>query len=136
MDLNTVSDEIRTALGSISGLRVQPWGVRQVQVPAAIVALPERILYDSTYGRGKDEYPDLPVIVLVGAPEERASVKNLAVYAAGSGAKSVKAVLEAYAWTSCDNVTVESCEFDAGAVFAGNPYMAAIFHLKIIGRGA
>jgi hypothetical protein len=136
MDLEAVSTEIRTALGTITGLRTPPWGVEQVQAPAAIVALPERVSFDETYGRGKDMYPDLPVVVLVGAPEDRASRKSLAAYAAGSGAKSVKAVLEAYAWTTCDNVTVESCEFNAGATFNAVPYLAAIFHLKIIGRGA
>lgn len=136
MDLDAVSNEIRTALGSITGLRTPVWGASQVQAPAAIVALPEKIEFDETYGRGKDHYPDLPVVILVGAPEERASRKALAAYAAGSGAKSVKAVLEAYVWTTCESLTVESCDFDAGASFAATPYLAAIFHLKIIGRGA
>lgn len=136
MDLNAVSDEIRTALATITGLRIVPWGVNQAQPPAALVGLPEQVDFDDTYGRGKDLYPDLPVVVLVGAPEQRASIINLSAYVAGSGAKSVKQKLEAYVWTTCDNVTVESCEFDPNATFAGTPYLAAIFHLKILGRGA
>lgn len=135
MDLEDVSEEIRTALAGIAGLRRPPWGVEQIQPPAAVVALPERVDFDETYGRGKDRYPDLPVVVLVGRAEERASLKSLAAYADGSGAKSVKQVLEAYVWTTCDAVTVTSCEFDASASYAGTPYLAAIFHLDIIGKG-
>lgn len=135
MDLDAVSAEIRTALQTITGLRVPPWGVESVSPPAAVIALPERINYDETYGRGKDAYEDLPVVVLVGAPEERASRKSAAAYAAGSGAKSVKAALEAYAWTTCEVVTVVWAEFDS-ALYAGTPYLAVVFHLNIIGKGA
>jgi hypothetical protein len=136
VDLDAVSNEIRTALGGIVGLRTPPWGVEHVQPPAAVVALPERITYDETYGRGKDRIPDLEVVVLVGAPEDRASRRTIAAYAAGSGTKSVKAVLEAYAWTTCESVRVTEAEFDGGATYAGLPLLAAIFHLDIIGKGA
>lgn len=136
MDLEAVSVEIQTALGAIAGLRRPPWGVEHIQPPAAVVGLPDRVSFDETYGRGKDRYPDLPIVILVGAPEARASRKTLAVYAAGSGSKSIKQVLEAYAWTTCDSVTVTSCEFDGSATYAGMPYLAAIFHLDIIGNGA
>jgi hypothetical protein len=135
VDLYAVSEELRTALGTIAGLRTPPWGVEAVQAPAALVTLPERVDFDETYGRGKDRYPDLEVVILVGAPEQRASIKALAAYVAGSGAKSVKAVLEAYAWTTCDSVRVVFADFPR-ATYAGTPYLAAAFHLDIIGRGA
>jgi hypothetical protein len=135
MDLEAVSEELRSALATIAGLRTPPWGVGEVQVPAAVVTLPERVDFDETYGRGKDRYPDLQVVVLVGAPEERASIKTLAKYVAGSGPKSVKAVLEAFTWTTCDSVTVTSADFPR-ATYAGTPYLAAAFHLDIIGKGA
>lgn len=136
MDLNAVSDEIRTALGTITGLRTPAWGVMSTSPPAAIVALPERILFDETYGRGKDHYPDLSVVVLTGSSDERAALKNMAPFVAGSGVKSIKAVLEAYVWTTLESLTVEWCEFEPSMTFAGTPYLAAIFHLKIIGKGA
>lgn len=136
MDLDAVSTEIQTQLATITGLRVPPWGAKQPQPPVALVALPVKVDYDETYGRGKDRYPDLPVVVLVGAAEERASRKKLAEYVAGSGAKSVKAVLEARAWVACDSVRVASCEFDDTATYGGGPYLAAIFHLDVIGKGA
>ena len=135
MDLDAVAEEIRTALGGISGLRRPAWGVESVSPPAAIVALPDRIDYDTTYARGKDVYNDLPVIVLVGTPNERTARRRLAAYAAGAGPKSVKATLEAYAWTTCDRVDVPWADFDI-PTYARNPYLAAVFHVNIIGKGA
>lgn len=135
MNLADVSEEIRTTLASITGLRRPAWGVQRVAPPAALVALPERIDYDETYGRGKDRYPDLPLVILVGAPEARVSRKQVAAYTDGVGSKSVKACLEAHVWVACESVRVAWAEFDAGAQYAGSPMLAAIFHLDIIGKG-
>ena len=136
MDLVAVSEEVRTALAGITGLRRPAWGVEKISPPAAIVALPGRVEYDETYGRGKDRYPDLTVVVLAGRPDARTSRAVIAAYANGSGPKSVKATLEAYAWTTCDLVVVKTCEFDATATYSGVNYLAAIFTLDIIGKGA
>jgi len=135
MNLEAVAGEVSTALAAISGLRRPPWGVERITAPAAIIALPERIDYDGTYRRGSDHYPDLPVIVLVGKPNERTARKAVAAYADGSGAKSVKAAIEAHTYISCDSVRVAWAEFDT-AKYAGTDYLAAIFHLDITGKGA
>lgn len=135
MDLEAVADELGTALKTISGLRVPPWGVEKITPPAAIIALPERIDYDGTYQRGTDRYPDVAVVVLVGKANERASRKQVAAYAAGSGAQSVKQAIEAHTYTSCDVVNVDWAEFDE-AKYAGTDYLAVIFHLKISGPGS
>lgn len=135
VDLQAVSEELRQALGLIAGLRTPAWGVENIQAPAAIVALPESVDFDETYGRGKDRYPDLPIVVLVGKADTRAAFKNLAGYAAGSGAKSVKAALEAYPYTALESVRVTSADFDT-PTYAGTEYLAVIFHLDIIGKGA
>lgn len=127
--------ELQVALQTITGLRVPAWGVQRISPPAAIIPLPERIEYDSTYGRGSDRYPDLPVIVLVANPTQRTSRKEIAAYADGSGAKSVKAAIQAHTYTSCDTVRVASCEFDT-VKYAAVDYLAAIFHLDITGKGA
>jgi hypothetical protein len=135
MNLEAVAVDITAALQTITGLRVPPWGVKQITPPAAVIALPERIDYDATYGRGSDRFPDLAVIVLVGKPEERASRKALGAYADGSGARSVKVAVEAHTYTSCDSVRVAWAEPDT-ATFAGVDYLAMIFHLDVTGRGA
>jgi hypothetical protein len=72
---------------------------------------------------------------LVAKPEQRAARKALAAYAAGSGPRSVKAAIEAHTYTSCDTVRVTSADFTT-ATYAGTEYLAAIFHLDIVGRGA
>ncbi|RQW83557.1 hypothetical protein [Micromonospora globispora] len=135
MNLEAIAAELATVLGTIAGLRVPPWGVESISPPAAVITLPDRIDYDSTYGRGSDRFPDLAVVVLVGAATQRSSRKALAAYADGSGAKSVKAKLEAHTYTSCDSVRVAWAEFGT-PTFAGTDYLAAIFHLDITGKGA
>lgn len=132
MNLDAVSEEIRTALGTITGLRRPPWGVETVQPPAALVTLPDQIDYSGTYGRNVDQYKNLQVVVLVGNPTSRGARKQLAPYVAGTGAKSVVATLEGRTWTTCHNVTVDTCEFDL-AKYGGVDYLAAIFHLSITG---
>lgn len=135
MNLEAVAGELTLALKTITGLRVPPWGVESISPPAAVIALPERIDYDATYGRGSDRYPDVAVVVLVGKPTERVARRQVAAYADGSGPKSVKAALDAYKYTTCDSVRVAWAEFD-GARYAGIDYLAAIFHLDITGKGA
>lgn len=135
MDLDEVSNEVRTALAAITGLRRPPWGAEKISAPAAIVTLPERIDFDSTYGRGKDHYPDMQVVVLVARPTSPAARRAIAKYADGSGPKSVKAAIEARTYTSCDEVHVSWCEF-TDAKYNGTDYLACVFHLDIIGKGA
>lgn len=135
MHLEPIAAEIQTALGLIAGLRLPPWGVESIEAPAALIGLPDRIDFDTTYGRGEDDIPDLPVVILVGAPEERASRKAVVAYADGTGPLSVKQKLEDYPWTSCGEIVVPSVEFD-NVTYAGVPYLAAIFHLHITGGGS
>ncbi|MEU5721574.1 hypothetical protein ABZ783_07105 [Micromonospora sp. NPDC047738] len=135
MNLEDVADEISTALKTIDGLRVPPWGVEKISPPAALILLPERIEYDGTYQRGTDKYPDVEVVVLVANPAQPAARRAVAKYADGSGPQSVKAAIEAHEYTSCDVVHVAWAEF-ADAKYAGTDYLAAIFHLVISGKGA
>lgn len=134
MNLDQVAGEIGTALGSIDGLTVPEWGVRRVVPPFALISLPERIDYDATYGRGSDRIEDWTVLVLLARPEDPGTRTAIAEYADGSGAKSVKAAIEGYAYAACDSVTVTSAEFDV-VKYDGVDYLAAMFHLDITGRG-
>jgi hypothetical protein len=51
-----------------------------------------------------------------------------------SGLRSVKAVLEAHAWTSLATLRVTSVEFDVVTI-ASVDYISALFHLDIAGQG-
>lgn len=135
MNLDEVAAELGPVLATIEGLSVPEWGVQRVFPPAAIIALPERIEYDSTYVRGSDRIPDLEVVVLVANPTQPTARREIAAYTDGSGPKSVKAAVEAHEYTSCDSIRVAWAEFDT-AKYAGTDYLAAIFHLDITGKGA
>lgn len=132
MNLNDVMDTVAAQLGRISGLRVFAYPPGSVTPPAAIVSYPDRIDYSQTYGRGMDRIPDLPVVVVVGKASDRTARDRVAAYVSGSGASSVKAVIEGGAYTTFDTVTVTSCDFDVVTI-ASVDYLAAMFHLDIAG---
>jgi hypothetical protein len=137
MDLYAVKDEIATTVATIAGLRAYAWAQGSVAAPAALPGWPDRMDYVGTYGRGQSRVPDLPMLVVVGKASLRTAAKRLGEYVAESGAKSVPAKLEGRAgsWTTCDVVTVSWVGFPAVAI-AGVDYLAAEFHLDIIGKGA
>lgn len=134
VDLEQLAVEVGGALSTIPGLTVPAWGVERVTPPAAVIALPEEIVYDATYRRGTDHIEDLPVLILVSRTAVEASRSAIAGYAAGAGAMSVKAAVEAYEYTAADDVRVTSCRFD-DVTYASVVYSAAIFRLEISGRG-
>lgn len=136
MDLYAVKDEIATVLATITGLRTYAWAQGTVVPPAALPGWPDRLDYVQTYGRGQSHCPDLPVLVVVGKASERAAAKSLGAYVAETGTNSIPAKLEGRAgsWTTCDAVTVSWVGFPAVSI-AGVDYLAAEFHLDVIGRG-
>lgn len=134
MLLSDVMDELAAALDGIDGLRTYSYAVPRVSPPAAIVAWPEEIEYDSTYGRGSDSLT-VPVFVLVGAVDARTSRDLLAEYLAGSGSRSVKAAVDGATFTHMDSARVARAKVESVRV-AGAEYLAAVFDVEIFGRGA
>lgn len=134
MNLADVMDEVAARLDTIDGLRcfAQPPG--KITPPGAFVDYPENIAFDATYGRGSDRMT-LPVALLVGKVVDRSARDQLGAYADGSGAKSIKTVLESGTYTAFDEVTVQRVDFDPVRI-AGVDYMAALFTLDIIGPGS
>ncbi len=102
--------------------------------PAGYVSYPQSIAYDEAYGRGEDRFVDLPMVLVASRVTDRAARDMVARWAAGDGEKSVKARMEAHTWTSCDDLTVNSCEFDVETI-AGVPYLAAMFRATVVGPG-
>jgi hypothetical protein len=127
-------DEIGTQLDTITGLRVFDYPPDRIEPPAAIVDYPERIEFDTAGARGSDNM-ELHVLVYAGRVSDRASRDQLSDYADGSGAASIKAVIEAGTYTAFDTVRVQHVEFDYAAI-AGTTYVQAEFFLDIAGAGA
>lgn len=134
MNLIDVMDELGGALSGIAGLRVFPYPPETVTPPAAIVAWPDSIDYATSYGRGMDQLT-IPIVVVVGKVSARASALLLGEYADGSGARSVKAVVDGGTYTAMDSVTVTAGEFDV-VTMAGVDYLAALFEVDVVGSGS
>lgn len=134
MDVQAVVEEIGETLGGIDGLRVYDFPADSVTPPAAIVVLPDEVIYDETYGRGMDRMT-VPVLLVAGRQSDRAAAKKIAGYMSGAGSTSVKAVINAVpAWTAMDTVRVMRSEFDVATV-GGVDYFAALFDFDITGSG-
>lgn len=127
-NLTTVMDDIGTALDTISGLRVFDFPPKSAQPPFAFVDMPEAIDYDLAMARGYDRAV-FSVVVAVADQVDRAARDAIAAYAAGSGASSVKAVLESAAIG--ETLRVESVEFRP-VVLASGTYAAAIFSVDVV----
>ena len=134
MNVGNVMDAIGTQLDTISGLRVYDFPSELITPPAVVLAYPEEITYDETYGRGMDRMT-LPVLVLVGKVDVRASRDTLVPYTNGTGSKSIKAVVEAGTYTAFHTVRVTRCDFDVVRV-GGVDYASAMFTLDITGSGS
>jgi len=126
-------DEISQALDTIDPLRVAVIGEKPLP-PAAYVSYPESMDYHGTYGLGQHKM-ELQVVLIVGRTNDRSTRKNLAAYCDSNDTQSVKTVLESFAWTTCDDVTVTGVDFDVVRL-AAIDHMAAIFAVSVSGSGA
>lgn len=137
MNLNDVADQLSARLDTIAGLRCFDYPPPSVAgaVPAGIVSYPEAVEFDANYRRAADRIEEWPVLIVVGKATDRTARARIYDYAAGSGAKSVKAVLESGTYTSFGTLRVTRCTFDVVTI-AGVDYISALFSLDIAGPGA
>lgn len=96
MSITDVMDGLGGRLATITNppVRVYDFPADAVAVPAAVVLFPETLTYDDTMARGADR-ATFQVLVLVGKVSDRAARDALALYMAGTGARSIKTVIEA-----------------------------------------
>lgn len=90
--ITTMRQAIATNLSSISGLRTAALIPEDPKPPIAVVTF-DNVNYDTSMGRGLDEYT-FRVIVVVGRVNTRGAEQNLDAFMSGSGASSVKAAIE------------------------------------------
>jgi hypothetical protein len=136
VNLASVMDAISARLDTIAGLRCFAYPPGSVVPPAAVVGYPTTYGYDETYGRGVDRM-SLPVVLVIGKVSDRVARDQLAAYVSGSGTVtvSVKTVIEGGTYTAFDVVRVTGVELDTYTIGATD-YLAAIFDLDILGKGA
>lgn len=133
MNVATLMDELATVLATVPGLRVHDHAAGVVYPPAMLIPLPE-ITYDLTYGRGIDQHT-YDLTLLVGKWPARTSTEAVGAFAAGGGASSVKAILEAHDWAACDDLQVTEVGF-APVTVAGVEYLGAVFTTVAVGPGS
>jgi hypothetical protein len=138
MRLDAVMDEVALVLHQITGLRVTAWPPDSVSAPAGYVSYPQSIDYDQAYERGEDQFTDLPFVLVADKVTARSARERVSGWTAGDGSQSViramHARTKAREWTSCDDVSVTSAEFDVETI-AGTPYLAAVFKATVVGPG-
>lgn len=136
MRLADVMDEladILTAIPSLSG-RSYGWPRVDVTPPAAVVDYPPAIDFDATYRRGQDRLT-FSVVVIVGQASDRAARDNLSTYVDGSGAESVKQVLESVTDPQAfDSLRVVSADIDDEPI-GDIEYLTATFEVDVVGPG-
>lgn len=135
MNLGDVMDEVAAQLDTITGLRVFAFPPDNLPPPAAWIAYPEGYEYDATYGRGMDRITNLGVVVAVGKVSDRSTRDLVSQYADGTGATSVKAVLQAGTYTAFHTLRVVDVTFDV-LTRGGTDYLGALFTLDIAGQGS
>lgn len=127
INLATVMDQIGVRLATITGLNVFDYAPKSAQVPFAFVDMPESIEYDLTAGRGSDRMT-LRVFVAVADVLAESARDAVAEYAAGAGARSIKAAIEGGVVGS--SVRVTRAEFGPIQLAAG-AYAGAIFEVDV-----
>ena len=90
--ITTMRQAIAANLSSITGLRTAALIPEDPKPPIAVVTF-DNVNYDTSMGRGLDEYT-FRVIVVVGRVNTRGAEQNLDAFMSGSGASSVKAAIE------------------------------------------
>ncbi len=134
MRLDQVMDEVAAAISQIAGITVHAYPPARVTGLCGYVAYPRSINFDQAYGRGEDEIAELPIVFVCPRPSDRSTRDQAAAWASGDGKASVKAAAEAWPWTTCDQLTIGTAEFDVWEI-AGTPYLAVMFTATVSGPG-
>lgn len=132
MTPSTVRDNLKTQLATISGMRCYDTIPDSINVPAAIVGMLD-FEFDMTMLRGADK-ATLDIIVVTGRMSERSAQNALDSYLSGSGATSVKTVVEANPTLSGACQTLRVTTATSGTLQVGGiDYLAYRFRTELIG---
>lgn len=138
MDIEALADELVAALKTCPGFhnRVYKGDVGSVDPPCAAVYLPDDITFDATYGRGADRITWRFGAVFGRVDEDGGRlIKRVAPFVAGAGTNSVKARLQAYAFTEAHTVRVTKATPEI-LQYGTIDYQGVIFEADIFGSGS
>jgi len=132
MTPSTVRDALKTQLQTITGLRCYDTIPDSINVPAAIVGMLD-FEFDMSMMRGADK-ATLDIIIITGRMSERSAQNALDTYLTGTGASSVKTVVEANPTLSGACQTLRVTTATSGSIQVGAiDYLAYRFRTELIG---
>lgn len=125
---------IKTRLATISGLTAYARVPKEINVPAAVVR-PQpgaAIEFDATMGRGSDDFVFIVTVVITDVIDELGQAE-LDPYLDGSGAKSIKQVLEVDGTLGgvAHHLHVAGVVDYGEITYAGRPYIGAEFLIRV-----
>lgn len=129
--ISQLRDAIATNLSTITGLRTSGFVPDNPNPPQAVVE-PSSITFDTTFGRGLDEF-DFTVNIIVGRVSDRVSQANLDAYCSSSGELSVKSAIESDRTLSgyANDCRVTGLTSYGSVSIGENTYLAAEFAVKV-----
>jgi len=132
MTISALREAIATNLSGIQGLHTLAFVPDNPTPPLACV-LPMKIDFDSSFGRGMDEYT-FKVVVIAARASERSAQSTLDGYCNPSGATSIKAALQSDKTLGGNAFDLRVTELsDYGPLSIGETqYMAATFNVTVI----
>lgn len=123
---------LATNLATISGLRTSAF-VPDNPTPPIAVIVPNNVNFDSSFGRGMDEYT-FKIVVIAARASERSAQNTLDAYCTATGASSIKAAAETDKTLGgkCFDLRVTDVT-DYGPLAIGDTqYLAATFNVTVI----
>lgn len=136
MILADVVAELAVGLARIEGLEIYEYLPKQIAgAPAAILAYPDDGAFDLTYARGSDGFDPFPIVVAVGDVYGPQTMADVSGYVSGSGARSVKAAVEAIENPTAFDFAVVTAFEVTPLTFNRVEYLSVIFDCTIVGSG-
>jgi hypothetical protein len=136
MNPSTVRDNLKTALQTITGLRVMDYVPDSTNIPtnnAFAVVGQLSLNYDYTLNRGFD-FATCNIIVMVGRMSERNGQERLDGLLASSGSTSIKAAVEADKTLSGAVQTLRVVSASPGTITSANiDYLSYQYSVELIG---
>jgi hypothetical protein len=133
--ISAVRDACVTQLSTITGLRTYDLIPDTVNVPAAVVGNLE-LTWDEAMQRGLD-FASFDVLLITSRMSDRSAQDKLDAYLAGTGASSVKTVLEAGSPTGTLNGTVSTVRVTRATpislTIASIEYLAYRYEVEVYG---
>lgn len=133
--VTAVLDAVAAKVATVSGIRAFSYAPDAIVPPTAVVEI-DRIEYDSDFVRGCDEMT-VRISVFVSRADDRVGLAKLKSFMGGSGASSIKTVIEADPTLGGVVETLNVDSVDAiGANQVGDTwYYSCEYHVRVWVRG-